>query len=241
MNKPHPDFDLTFRPDYWAPSDPISLIIANVKGEERRRLIMDVLEQRHHLTPPGTDLPAELLQDTLSNDDRTAWGKLRPTFIGGEYLPDYARGEIEIARIVVATEYLEVVSVRACRTRDLRIHYRVVDEYQTAYAFRPRSSKAPLTVAELISLIDALRVEGAQMGHEFVTWCRDVAYSRGANDPARCAHLVTVKSAFYKQLEAYYRWRNERWLANELAALAAKGGDARSSRQPSSAGEEAAR
>jgi len=224
MNKPDLDFDLTFRPDYWAPSDPISLIIANVKGEARRQMIVDVLEGRHQMLPPGAELTEEVLADTLSPEDRTARSGIHPHLMGGEYLPDYRRGEIEIARIVVATDMTEVVSVRARRSRDLRIHYRVVDEYDTTFVHRPHSSKAPLTFAQLVSLLDSIRVARDQPGHEFVTWCRDCSYDRGSDDPARYSHLVTVRSASYPQLEAFYCWRNDQWLANELAATAARSG-----------------
>ena len=240
MATSQPNFDLTYRPDYWRPSDPVSLIIANVKGEERRRMILDVLEQRHELTPAGADLPEELLQDTLTYDDRVAWGRLHPTFMGGEYLPDYGRGEIEIARIVLASTTTDVTSVRARRTRDLRIHYRVVDEYEATFVHHPLSSKAPLDFAQLISLLDSIRDATDAPGHEVITWCRDGNYASDPGDPAAYAHFVTVESAFYPQLEAYYRWRNERWLAHELAALAAKAGRTKAAGRPD-AGEEAAR
>jgi hypothetical protein len=53
--KQHPaEFDLTYRPGYWRPSDPVSQIIANVKGEARRQMILDALERRHQLTPPDS-------------------------------------------------------------------------------------------------------------------------------------------------------------------------------------------
>jgi len=225
MTGPQPNFDLTFRPDYWRPSDPISLIIANVKGEERRRMIVDVLRKRHELTPVGTELPDELMQDTLSYDDRIAWGRLHPTFMGGEYLPDYGRGEIEIARIVLDSTTIDVTSIRAHRTRDLRIHYRVVDEYEAKFVHHPRSSKAPLNFVQLIGFLDSLRDATDEPGHEVITWCRDGNYRSDPGDPAAYAHFVTVESAFYPQLEAYYRWRNEQWLAKERAKIAAEPGD----------------
>ena len=240
MSKPQLDFDLTYRPDYWAPSDPISVIVANVKGEARRQMIVDVLEGHYQLTTTGAGLPDELLADTLSSDDRTAWGRLHPHFMGGEYLPDYSRGEIEIARIVLASATTDVVSVRAHRTRDLRIHYRVVDEYETRFVHHPKTSKAPLTFAQLISLLDSIRGEDEEPGHEYIAWNRDGNYAYDRADPAKYAHFVTVESAFYRQLEAFYRTRNDLWLADKLAALAAR--DA-ACREPGTSigGEEAAR
>jgi hypothetical protein len=218
------DFDLTYRPDYWHPSDPIAQIIANVKGEARRQMILDVLERRHLLTPPGAELPHEMLADTLSDQDRTAWGRFHPHFMGGEYLPDYSRGEMEIARIVLASTTMDVVSVRARRSQDLRIHYRIVDEYETVFVHHPRSSKAPLTLAHMISVLDSTRAKEDEPGHEFITWARECNYRRFRDDPKHIAHFVTVESPFYLQLEPYYRWRNNQWLARELAAIAVRGG-----------------
>ena len=223
MDQPQLDFDLTYRPEYWRPSDPISEIIANVKGEARRQMILDVLERRHLLTPPGADLPHEMLVDTLSSHDRTAWGHFHPHFMGGEYLPDYSRGEIEIARIVLASTTTDVVSVRARRGRNLRIHFRVVDEYETAFEFHPKSAKAPLTLAEMIGLLDSIRREDDEPGHEYIVWNRDGNYGFDTGDPAKWSHFVTVESPFYRQLELFYRWRNDQWLARALAAIAARG------------------
>ena len=223
MDQPRLDFDLTYRPDYWRPSDPISQIIANVKGEARRQMILDVLEGRHLLTPPGADLPPEMLADTLSNEDRTAWGRFHPHFMGGEYLPDYRRGELEIARIVLASTTMDVVSVRARRSRDLRIHFRVVDEYNTVFVFYPGSAKVPLTLGQMISLLDSIRSKEDEPGHGFITWIRECNYDFDRDDPRSVAHFVTVASPFYRLLEPFFRWRNDQWLARELAAIAARG------------------
>ena len=227
MIKPELDFDLTFRPDYWAPSDPISLIIANVKGEARRIFILEALRPSDPSAPARPGLPDDLCVDTLAPEDREQWGLLHPQFMGGEYLPDYRRGEIEIARIVLASSTMDVASVRARRSRDLRIHYRVVDEYETTFAHHPLSSKHPLSFAQLISLLDSIRQDWDEPGREYITWCMDSAFDRTGHDPATYSHFVTVESTFYPQLEAFYCWRNDQWLANKLAASAARGGDAR--------------
>jgi hypothetical protein len=222
MDQAHPDFDLTFRPDYWRPSDPISLIIANVKGEVRRQQILDVLERHHQMIPPGVDLPEELLQDALSESDRIAWGGIHPAMMGGEYLPDYARGEIEIARIVLASTLMDVTSVRARRTRDLRIHYRVVDEYKTGFRFRPKSSKRPLTLGEMISLLDSIEHPEEGPGRPWIEVAREINYD---DNPEHVAHFATVRSPFYPRLQDFYSWRNEQWLAKELARIAAEEGE----------------
>lgn len=232
MEQAQHDFDLTFRPDYWQPSDPISLIIANVKGQARRQQILDVLERRHELVPAGTPLPENLFRDALSEKERIAWGAINPVMMGGEYLPDYSRGEMEIARLVLNTMTIDVVSIRARRSKDRRIHFRVVDEHETAFTLRPQSSKTPLTLGQMISLLDSIESAQERRGQPWMDRIRQIKYTA---NPERVAHFVTVESVFYPQLGAYYHWPNEQWLSKELAAIAARdGGDQET-------GEEAAR
>ncbi|HTY80493.1 MAG TPA: hypothetical protein VMI34_21880 [Candidatus Bathyarchaeia archaeon] len=216
----HPDFDLTYRPDYWQPSDPISLIIANVKGEERRRYILDVLEGRHTLAT-SVDMPSELLEDSLPENDRIAWGNIAPGFMGGEYLPDYARGEIEIARVVLDSTLADVTSIRARRTRDLTIHYRVVDEYQGRLRCRPRSTRRPLTLAGMISLVDSIEHTTSAPGRSWVEWVREMSY-----DPEITTPFLAVESPFYRQLGPFYEWRDRRWRELRRATTEGARGDA---------------
>jgi hypothetical protein len=50
--------------------------------------------------------------------------------MGGEYLPDYEQGEVEIARLVLASTTQDVYSVRA-RWVGSVLRYHIVDEYET--------------------------------------------------------------------------------------------------------------
>ena len=70
--------------------------------------------------------------------------------MGGEYLPDQRRREVEIARITIASVTQDVTSIYARRTKH-RIVYRVVDEYggETLAEKNTRSSKQPLTLVQL--------------------------------------------------------------------------------------------
>ena len=75
---------------------------------------------------------------------RSALGRLHPSFMGGEYLPDRRDTEVEIARINIDSTTSDVTSVYAKAGKD-RIRYRVVDEYNgdTLSEKRTRSSKRP--------------------------------------------------------------------------------------------------
>jgi hypothetical protein len=74
-----------------------------------------------------------------------ALGRLHPSFMGGEYLPDRRDTEAEIARLNIDSTTSDVTSVYARPGKD-RINYRVVDEYwgDTLTEKRTRSSKRPL-------------------------------------------------------------------------------------------------
>lgn len=101
--------DLDFRPrSYGADRDPIATIVQNIKGQNRRRMARAFV---------AGDMPKdfgpivdELLEDTLDNDARVSLGQIHPSFMGGEYLPDYQRSEVEIARVVLASVTQDVYS-----------------------------------------------------------------------------------------------------------------------------------
>lgn len=220
-----PKFDLAFRPgSYWEPASALGAIVGNVKGQNRRRMIADVAGGPLPGFPEGID--PSLLEDELDADARRELGAIHPSWMGGEYLPRYLPGEVEIARVVLASVTQDVISIRARRRRGgRRILYRVVDEYPDDwhYKWRPHSSARPLTLAALIGLID-----GA--GHEDLNQDRRSLPDalRDFNDCGDLEPLVAfveVASEFYPQLVRYYRDQAEAWLARRTAERRADGWD----------------
>jgi hypothetical protein len=78
----------TFRPDgYW---DSPNAIIANIKGTWRRELVEEI-------TCGGGGGPhVRFLAYELSPTDRKLADMCHPEMMGGEYLPEYRKGEVEI-------------------------------------------------------------------------------------------------------------------------------------------------
>ena len=123
--------------------------------------------------------------------------------IGGD-LPPLDPGEVEIARIEVATG--EIVSVRA-RIDDPYIRYRVVDEFgEEGSEYEPPidASVEPLTEDEVIELIDGTIQRWA--GEETFTGLVEGLRAQYAEDVAEdeIAALVRVRSAFYPGIGAHY-------------------------------------
>ncbi len=73
------------------------------------------------------EIPEFLAKEKLSEGERAAIGRIRPTLMGGEYLPDMTDDEVEIARIDIRSTTHDVTSVYA-RREDGQIHYRVVND-----------------------------------------------------------------------------------------------------------------
>lgn len=144
------DLDYTWRPSsYWdAPGDALGLILHNVKGTERRRVIREYWQAgRFH------ELEDIFLQDELTEAQRATLSRVHPACMGGEYLPPARRGEVTIARIELRSVTSDVIEVRAKPAAE-RIRYRIVDEYESSYSCSPRTSREPLTLGQLIDLID---------------------------------------------------------------------------------------
>ena len=145
--------------------------------------------------------------------------------MGGEYLPCYLPGEVEIARVVLASTTQDVISIRARRRRGgRRIYYRVIDEYPEywRYTWRPRSSARPLTLGALFGLIDGAGHEDLNGdGRSLPDALRDG--NDCGDDLEPLVGFVTVASEFYPDLAAYYREQAEAWLARRTAERRAAG------------------
>ena len=198
-------FDLTFRPaSYWDADALLRTPLANVKGTLRRQAIRDA---------DDPELLGHLLNDP-SDDERQALGRLHPAFMGGEYLPDAEEGEVEIARVELRSVTGDVFSVRA-RPEGSHIRYRIVDEYGSAFEFEPDASEAPLTLGQLVALLDTasdpewdgVREPGLLEGF----WQAQIDY--GGNAPEEAVRFATVTSELSPMLADYYLARARAWVA----------------------------
>jgi hypothetical protein len=147
--------------------------------------------------------------------------------MSGEYLPDFEGDEVEIARVTLASTTGDVISIRA-RRQGGRIRYRIVDEYEgeTVFHCAPEESAAPLTMRELVELMNTARGEGMypDYGTGLTTvWC-DFHVDNGSS-PESMVGFVRVSSEFYPDLRRYYEAEAAGWLEKRLAEYAAEDGD----------------
>ena len=206
--------NLRYRPtSYWADEESPRSRIHRIKGEDRRDTAWSVLDRGEpdQLADPEFD-------QSLSDEIRDFRGRIHPSLMGGEYLPDFDEGEVEIARVALASVTGDVISIRARRDQG-RVRYRIADEYETVFHFRPTESEGPLTLGELINLIDSVKGEGSypDFGQGLTDVFRD-AIDNG--EPEELAQFVTVSSDFYPDLEPYYAAEGQAWLGDRLAATA---------------------
>lgn len=149
-----PGIDLAFRPrTYFGPMPAEMHLLAHTTGHERREVL------RAQLASDGDDPILDLLADLFEGLDRESLGRIHPALMGGEFLPPFLDDETEIARISLASTTADQISVRAQRLAD-GIAYRIVDEYEDMspdYVCQPGRSELPVTLGELIGLIDGAR------------------------------------------------------------------------------------
>lgn len=138
--------DPSFRPDsYFWDLGVEDELLTHIKGAARREALQRLIDQGQR-----AQIPEFLAKAKLSDEERTAIGRIHPYFMGGEYLPDQEDGEVEIARIEIDSTTADVTSVYASLTA-AGIHYRVVDEYggDTFSGPSEMDSSLPLTLEEL--------------------------------------------------------------------------------------------
>jgi hypothetical protein len=196
--------DFGYRPStYWESPE---AVLANIKGEQRRQLVAKLMASGKLASQDE-----RLLAESLTDEERVVLGRMHPAWMGGEYLPDYLAGEVEIARAALKSTTGDVISLRA-RREDGLIHYRIVDEYESHVQYTPTTSEAPLTLGELVKLIDTARNDSMEYVG-LTDALRDNNLVAGGVDPEDLVDFVTISSPFYPQLETHYRAQVQRWLA----------------------------
>ena len=199
--------DYTFKPQsYWEDSSVLQALLRDVKGVQRRKMIVDYYEQ-----DALNQLDDTFLQSTLSEEQRQRFGLIHPSFMGGEYLPDCTEDETEIARIELESTLADVTSIRAKRVDD-EYHYNVVDEHGDTYSLYTDTSFETFTLGELIDFIDYTEQVGG--------WCGGLSLSyNNANaeslDRERLRNFTTITSEIYPQLEEHYDRVFADWVAEE--------------------------
>ena len=205
---PQSSIDLQYRPStYWPESENRKQRLTHIHGKVRRDIT------RHALESGGirelNSFEPELSAESLSEQDRRAWGAVHPSMMGGEYLPQYENSEVEIACISLKSTTSDQISIRAW-SQDGDIGYRVVDEYETEYQLPIESSREPLNLKELITLLDETNHSFNESGSGLIRyhWECDPQFT----DPEEAIDFVSIDSAYYPELCIYYEIEAKEWL-----------------------------
>ena len=204
--------------DYWDTPDPIVATIVNIKGQRRRETVYQMLTTGK--PDYGEYWNEAMRQPALCLLDRRRMAAMHGTWIGGEDLPDYLPGELEIARLIIATVTLDVISIRARREYRgtfrprAQWRYRMVDEYGEAYSITPDVSIEPLTYSAVVALIDGATsryfpAAGRPLGDRL----------RGTMDPDEGEAFVQAESLFYPDLGDYVAEQARAWAGRRREEL----------------------
>jgi len=195
--------DISYRPNdyFWASRRGIQLA-SDIKGAVRRDAYLAALES-------GEDFDPIYSEPSLSEDSRRVLGRLHPSYMGGEYLPDRVRLEVEIARIVIRSTTRDVTCVYAS-PEGRRIKYRIVDEYNGETLSGPNEcySNKPLTLATLTRFF----LKGWDLRQVLRYNFEDYGYPEGEV----LDFVEQASSDFYPEFGALVRRRVYRWLGGRL-------------------------
>jgi hypothetical protein len=206
--------DLSWRPvSYSDFPDPLAAILNGVAGQQRREMIRDMLSGEHRqdlvsiLGPLDDGLLAERAEEAFV---RTLSQSAGPAWLGGEYLPRSRPGEVELARVALASVTSDVMALRG-RWSGGRYHYRMVDEYGTDFHLCRKTSRRPLTLGQVIEVLETAgsadwETDGKGM---VVTWWEQ---QRGYGDTLTDAtDFAWVESDLYPDLGPWYLSHAQMW------------------------------
>ena len=191
----------------------LQALLRDVKGVQRRKMIIDYYENDEIDQLDDTFLKAK-----LSDDERKGLGLIHPSFMGGEYLPDCDTDETEIARIELRSTLADVISIRAKRDGS-EYHYSVLDEYGDTYSLFTQTSEDTFTLDDLVDFIDYSEQIGGWSGGLSLSY--NNANTEGGMDRESLEEFTTISSEIYPQLEEHYQNVFADWVAEEKEEKAA--------------------
>ena len=201
------NINYAFQPQsYWEDSSVLQALLRDVKGVQRRKMIIDYFENN-----AIDQLEDAFLQAKLSEEQRKRLGMIHPSFMGGEYLPDCEVDETEIARIELQSTLADVISIRAKREED-EYHYTVVDEHNDTYKLFTETSIDTFTLGELIDFIDYSEQVGGWSGGLSLSYNNSNAEYLSRE---RLRHFTTISSEIYPELEKHYDNVFSDWASEE--------------------------
>lgn len=202
--------DLSFRPDtYWPESLTPEQLLTRIRGKERQNIARRVFKDHGF-----TGLNEFLVKEGLAEEERSAWGAIGPWCLGGEYLPELYEGEVEIARISLASTTSDQISVRA-RREDAVIRYRIVGEYEEDELMRYKlpfeTTERPFSLAQLMGFIDAAYIPDCAYPGGILTshWAMMTDFAYG---PQETVGFLSLSSSFYPQIGECYLERAVEWI-----------------------------
>jgi hypothetical protein len=205
--KPASGFDLDFRPrSYFWPMAADKHVLGRISGTRRRQMAAELLAG-------GRD-PSEvehLADNVLPDHQRDGLMAIHPSLSGGEYLPPLGKDEVEIVRVNLVGSVLgDVISVRARRSEG-GIAYSIADEHEMEYRPGVPRSEQPLTMRELI---DLLETSEPALGIGFLEGSLEAGL-----DLDDLEYFMRVESLFYPKLEEWYEEQTEQWLAEKAREI----------------------
>ena len=207
-------FDMSYIPkSYWVYGNQQTKVEATVKGDVRRTIAKLGLEG-----DPVALTDRHAFDVSLTDEERGRRASMHPSLMSGEFLPDYDDGEVEIARVRMASVTGDIISIRA-KWFEGQIHYTVTDEYDDEYGpyeFSPKSSVSPLTFGELICFIESTdgRFVTDEDGTGLVIPILWMNYE--GQEPEDLPSFVEVTSPFYLELNAWYEAAINEWVIDRL-------------------------
>jgi hypothetical protein len=218
--------DLDFRPaSYVADWCATAAVVQNIVGEQRREVVHQRLAAGT-LRPP---LDRRLLADRLTPSVRAALVASDPLlFVSGEGLPRYRGGEMEIARLVLATTPRLVFSLRAQAMAPAAdtpepggpvMRYRLVGEADARLPLASTQAAGTLALGDLVRLIDSADTTSLIDAPRHIPAPERLLYWRWQTecDVRALPRFVRVSSVVYPELGAFYRERLRWWVTRHLA------------------------
>ena len=201
------EFNLDYRPPfYFGPQDLKDFYNSRILGQIRRDIVSETIDK--------SNVSASFRENSLDQNLRDALGQIHPSMMGGEYLPQYLRSEIELCRVILNSTTMDVTSLRV-RKQKHRYAYRIVDEYSNKFIITKKTSTKPLSMREITQILDTSREILYDTGEEmeYVGLIKPVIeyMKQDGCKKEESIDFVTVESTFYPELFAYYEQQKEIW------------------------------